>query len=56
MNILYMQNSKLNRKKVSDIEEIRKAMSMSNDDKDIKPSDLIHSDDRMELRFGMDKD
>ena len=56
MNILYTQNSKLNRKKVSDIEEIQRAMSMSDDDKDIKPSDLIYSSDRMELRFGADRD
>ena len=37
---------------IEDIDEIRKAMSMDDDDKNIDPSDLVYGEERKILRFG----
>jgi len=37
-----------------DIEDIRRAMELSDDDRQVKKDDLVYSDDRMVLRFGVE--
>jgi hypothetical protein len=38
-----------------DIEDIRRAMELTDDDRQIKKDDLVYSDDRLVLRFGCDE-
>jgi len=39
---------------LEDIEDIRRAMELSDDDRQVKKDDLVYSDDRMVLRFGVE--
>jgi len=37
------------------IEDIRRAMELSDDNRQVKKDDLVYSDDRLVLRFGGDE-
>ena len=38
-----------------DIEDIRRAMELTDEDRQVKKADLVYIDDRMVLRFGGDE-
>jgi hypothetical protein len=53
MNIYFRdKNNRLRHEHITDIEDIQSAMSMSDDNKNINPSDLVYGDERKEMRFG----
>ena len=52
VNIYFHEEGKLRHEQVTDIEDIQRAMSISDDDKHIDPSDFIYGDERKKMRFG----
>ncbi len=50
------KNNKLERENFTRIEDIQRAMSLSDDRKRISLSDLVHGEERQALRFGGEDD